>query len=49
MKYPQYFSTSSGNTEDAVVVFSEDVPYLKSVESPGKKYHLNMRVKSVFL
>ncbi|HFD2029299.1 stage II sporulation protein D [Clostridium perfringens] len=37
VKYPQYFSTSSGNTEDAVAVFSEDVPYLKSVESPGEE------------
>lgn len=37
VKYPQYFSTSSGNTEDAVSVFSEDVPYLKSVESPGEE------------
>ena len=25
------------NTEDAVAVFSEDVPYLKSVESPGEE------------
>ncbi|EGT3615308.1 stage II sporulation protein D [Clostridium perfringens] len=37
VRYPQYFSTSSGNTEDAVAVFSEDVPYLKSVESPGEE------------
>ncbi|SUY41797.1 stage II sporulation protein D [Clostridium perfringens] len=37
VKYPQYFSTSSGNTEDAVAVFSEDVPYLKSVQSPGEE------------
>lgn len=37
VKYPQYFSTSSGNTEDAIAVFSEDVPYLKSVESPGEE------------
>lgn len=37
VRYPQYFSTSSGNTEDAVSVFSEDVPYLKSVESPGEE------------
>lgn len=37
IKYPQYFSTSSGSTEDAAAVFSEDVPYLKSVESPGEE------------
>lgn len=37
VKYPQYFSTSSGNTEYAVAVFSEDVPYLKSVQSPGEE------------
>lgn len=37
IKYPQYFSTSSGKTEDAISVFSEDVPYLKSVKSPGEE------------
>ncbi len=37
IKYPQYFSTSSGKTEEAVYVFSEDVPYLKSVESKGEE------------
>lgn len=37
VKYPQYFSTSSGKTEDAFYVFSEDVPYLKSVESNGEE------------
>lgn len=37
VRYPQYFSTSSGNTEDAIAVFSEDVPYLKSVESLGEE------------
>ncbi|MGG5462825.1 stage II sporulation protein D [Clostridium sp. B9] len=37
IRYPQYFSTSSGKTEDAVSVFSEDVPYLKSVNSPGEE------------
>ena len=29
-----YFSTSNGNTEDALTVFNVDVPYLKSVDSP---------------
>lgn len=28
-----FFSTSNGYTEDSAVVFSEDVPYLKSVDS----------------
>lgn len=32
-----YFSTSNGYTSDAVNVFSEDVPYLKSVLSPWDK------------
>lgn len=31
---PLYHSTSGGMTEDAVNVFSEDTPYLKSVQSP---------------
>ena len=37
VKYPQFFSTSSGKTENCVDVFSEDVPYLKSIESPGEE------------
>ena len=32
-----YFSTSNGFTEDAINVFNEDVPYLKSVSSPWDK------------
>ena len=28
-----FFSTSNGYTEDAITVFKEDIPYLKSVES----------------
>ncbi len=35
--YPQYFSTSSGKTEDAQDVFSSDIPYLKSVSSTGEE------------
>lgn len=35
--YPQYFSTSSGMTENAVDVFSNDVPYLVSTESDGEE------------
>lgn len=34
---PYYFSTSSGKTEDAADVFSHEIPYLKSVESPGEE------------
>jgi stage II sporulation protein D len=32
-----YFSCSGGRTEDAVAVWGADVPYLKSVESPGEE------------
>ena len=37
VKYPQFFSTSSGRTERAVDVFSFDVPYLQSEESLGEE------------
>ena len=37
LEYPQFFSTSSGKTEDAKDVFSVDVPYLKSEESKGEE------------
>lgn len=37
LKYPQFFSTSSGKTESSIDVFASDVPYLKSVESPGEE------------
>ena len=33
-----YFSCSGGTTEDAVAVWGSDVPYLKSVESPGEEH-----------
>ena len=35
--YPQFFSTSSGMTENAVDVFSSSVPYLISTESKGEE------------
>lgn len=35
--YPQFFSTSSGKTENAEDVFSSQVPYLKSVSSEGEE------------
>ena len=31
-----YFSSSGGKTEDAVAVWGTDVPYLRSVDSPGE-------------
>lgn len=37
VKYPQFFSTSSGNTENSIDVFSSDVPYLVSTESKGEE------------
>ena len=39
-----YFSCSGGVTEDAVAVWGTDVPYLRSVESPGEegaKYYMD--------
>ena len=32
-----YFSCSGGSTEDAAAVWGADVPYLRSVESPGEQ------------
>ena len=32
-----YFSSSGGRTEDAVAVWGADVPYLRSVDSPGEE------------
>ena len=32
-----YFSCSGGNTEEALAVWGQDYPYLKSVESPGEE------------
>lgn len=37
IKYPQFFSTSSGKTENCKDVFSSDVPYLVSIESTGEE------------
>lgn len=37
VRYPQFFSTSSGKTENSIEVFSGDIPYLKSVDSPGEE------------
>lgn len=35
--YPQFFSTSSGKTENSVDLYWADIPYLKSVESGGEE------------
>lgn len=49
VKYPQFFATSSGKTESAVDVLSNEVPYLQSVDSPGEeianKYETSIDVK----
>lgn len=38
-----YFSCSGGRTEDAVAVWGSDIPYLRSVESPGEEQALPYR------
>ena len=37
VQYPQFFSTSSGMTENSKDVFSSDLPYLVSTESTGEE------------
>lgn len=37
LKYPEFFATSSGKTESSIDVFNDDVPYLKSIDSPGEE------------
>lgn len=37
VQYPQFFSTSSGKTENSKDVFSSDLPYLVSTESTGEE------------
>lgn len=37
IKYPQFFSTSSGKTENSEDIFVSAVPYLKSIESKGEE------------
>ena len=36
-----YFSCSGGQTEDAVAVWGTDIPYLRSVRSPGEEKAVN--------
>lgn len=49
LKYPQFFATSSGKTESAVDVLSNEVPYLQSIDSPGEeiapKYETSIDIK----
>ena len=46
--HPQFFAVSSGRTESSVDVFSEDIPYLKSIDSLGEdiapKYKSNIEL-----
>ena len=45
---PYYFATSSGKTENSEDVFSNSIPYLRSVESPGEEGTKNFRSSNVF-
>ncbi|MBU5454351.1 stage II sporulation protein D [Caproiciproducens sp. MSJ-32] len=48
VKYPQFFSTSSGMTENAIDVFSGDIPYLVSKESKGEEIAPKYRTEFSF-
>lgn len=43
-----YFSCSGGRTEDAVAVWGTDLPYLRSVESPGEEDAAHYRDEQCF-
>lgn len=43
-----YFSCSGGSTEDAVAVWGADIPYLRSVESPGEESATHFTDTEVF-
>lgn len=45
---PYYFATSSGKTENALDVFAENEPYLKSVNSPGEEAAPKYKTTSKF-
>lgn len=45
---PYYFATSSGMTENSEDVFSNKVPYLRSVESPGEEETKNFKSSKTF-
>ena len=44
---PYYFSTSSGKTENSEEVFSNSIPYLRSVESPGEETVKNAKSSKI--
>jgi stage II sporulation protein D len=50
VKEPYYFAVSSGKTEEAAQVLSNDIPYLKSVDSPGEelapKYKTSVKINN---
>ena len=45
---PYYFATSSGKTENSEDVFSNSIPYLRSVESPGEEETKNFKSSKIF-
>ncbi|MGH4126167.1 MAG: stage II sporulation protein D [Clostridium sp.] len=45
---PYYFATSSGKTENSEDVFSNSIPYLRSVESPGEEGTKNFKSIKIF-
>lgn len=45
---PYYFATSSGKTENSEDVFSNSIPYLRSVESPGEEETKNFKSIKIF-
>lgn len=45
---PYYFATSSGNTENSEDVFSNSIPYLRSVVSPGEEGTKNFKSSRTF-
>jgi len=45
---PYYFATSSGKTENSEEVFSNSIPYLRSVESGGEERAPNFKSSKVF-
>ncbi|WP_297630240.1 stage II sporulation protein D [uncultured Clostridium sp.] len=48
IKYPQFFSTSWGKTENSEEVFSAAVPYLKSIKSPGEEVSPRFTEEKIF-
>lgn len=44
---PYYFANSSGKTENSEEVFSNSIPYLRSVESPGEEETKNFKSSKI--